>query len=235
MADREQERAFRLARLRKLDGDLVEALGEERQLARAFDRDELRLVGGISEPACRLGHAPHRPRDRPREQERDQRRERRRDERGDDQPLDVRPPRGVRRARRPQEHEALAAHEPSGVEVARAVALERPVESRAAAELGRAIRRQERRRAVERNLDDPLVLALEEHLQRLQPREGEDRLALALDEEVELGRDVPERVPLDRSAGEDRADREGENEREERDEPDRGEEARAQRHGLTAL
>ena len=75
-------------------------------------------------------------------------------------------------------------------------------------------------------------------MQRAQVPEGEDSLPLALDEQVELRRDVAQRVPLDGAPGHDRAEGEREGEREQGDERDRGEEPRAQRreiHGLTAL
>jgi hypothetical protein len=120
----------------------------------------------------------------------------------------VRTPRGVRRARGPQEDVALAVDEARGVQVARAVGLDRAVEPGAAAQPGGAIGRKQRRGAVERHAHDPLVLAVEELLQRAQAREGQDRLALALDEQVELGRDVAEGVPLDRAAGDEGAERE---------------------------
>ena len=105
-------------------------------------------------------------------------------------------------------------------------------------QLRRPIGREQARRAVERHLHDPLVLAVEELLQRLEPGERDERLALALGEQVELGRDVAERVPLDGAAGEDRAERERQREREQGDERDRGEQLRPQRcepHGRTAL
>ena len=117
-------------------------------------------------------------------------------------------------------------------------ALSGPVEPRAAAQQRGAVGREEAGGAVERHLHDTLVLAVEELLQRLEARERHERLALALGEEVELRRDVAERVPLDRTAGEDRAEDERQREREQRDERDRGEQPRAQRlqpHGRTAL
>ena len=115
--------------------------------------------------------------------------------------------------------------------------MQRAVELCAAPELRRAIGREQARRAVERHLHDTLVLAVEELLQRLEPGEGHERLALALGEQVELGRDVAERVPLDGATGEDRAERERQREREQGDDRDRGEQLRSQRadHGRTAL
>ena len=116
--------------------------------------------------------------------------------------------------------------------------VQRPVEPRAAAEERGAVGREQAGGAVERHLHDALVLAVEELLERLQARERHERLALALGEQVELRRDVAERVPLDRAAGEDRAEDERQREREQRDERDRGEQPRPQRlqpHGRTAL
>ncbi len=81
-------------------------------------------------------------------------------------------------------------------------------------------------------LHDPLVLAVEEFLQRAQPRERHQRLALPLDQKIELRRDVAKRVPLDRAAGEDRAERQSKGEGKEGDERDRGEQPRPQRPQL---
>ena len=116
--------------------------------------------------------------------------------------------------------------------------MQRPVEPRAAAKERGAVGREQAGGAVERHLHDALVLPVEELLERLQARERHERLALALGEEVELGGDVAERVPLDGAAGEDRAEDERQREREQRDERDRGEQPRPQRlqfHGRTAL
>ncbi len=239
VADREQEGALRLACLRELDGHLVEALCQQRQLARALDRDERRLPGGARQPARRLGHPAHRPRDRAGEQERDQRCEGGGRGGGEDQPLDVWAPGRVRRARRAQQHEALPVHEAGRVEVARSVRLDGAVEPDAAPHLRRAIGREQLGGAVQLHPDDALVLPADELLQRPEVREGQDRLALALDEQVELGRDVPQRVPLDGPASQDRAQRQGKRQREQGDECDRCEEPRPQRrqsHGrsLTA-
>ena len=153
-------------------------------------------------------------------------------------PCELRPPGGVRRARGPQQHEPLAADEPRGVEVPRPFRLDRAVELDATAEPRGPVRRQQRRGAVERHGDDPLVLAIEELLQRPEPREGQHRVPLALGEQVELRRDVAQRVPLDRPAGQHGADREREREREQRDEqrsPRRAARAATRAHGRMAL
>ena len=83
---------------------------------------------------------------------------------------------------------------------------------------------------VERHGDEPLVLAVEKLLvQRAQVPEGEDSLPLALDEQVELRRDVAQRVPLDGAPGHEGAEGERDGEREEGDEHDGCEEPRPQR------
>ena len=78
----------------------------------------------------------------------------------------MRPPGGVRRAGRPEQHEALAVDESSGVEITRPVGLDRAVECRAAAKPRCAIGRQERGGAVQRHTHHPLVLPVEELLDR---------------------------------------------------------------------
>ena len=137
-----------------------------------------------------------------------------------------------------KQHEPLASNEPGGVQVPRSVRLDRPVEPRSTAQSRSAVGREQRRRAVQRDLLDPLILAVEEILERLKPREGQDRVAFALHEEVELSRDVTHRVPLDRPARQHGPERECERHREQGDERDRGEQPRAQGrqlHGRMAL
>ena len=75
-------------------------------------------------------------------------------------------------------------------EIAGPVRLDRPVELRAAPQPPPG-RGQQVARPVQRHLDDALVLPVQELLQRAEAGEGEERLALALDEQVELRRDVP--------------------------------------------
>ena len=72
----------------------------------------------------------------------------------------------------PQQDEALPVHEPRRVQVTRAVVLERAVEPGPAPQVLRPLRRQQARRAVERHLHDPLVLAVEKLLQRAQRAKG---------------------------------------------------------------
>ena len=66
-------------------------------------------------------------------------------------------------------------------------------------------------------------------------REGQQRVPLALGEQVGLGADVAEGVPLDRLAGEVGADRERERDGEDRGDPDRREQPRSEAHSRTAL
>ena len=153
-------------------------------------------------------------------------------------PCSLRAPGGVRRAGGTQEHEPLASNEPGGVQVPRSLGLDRPVEPCSTAQARSAVGREQRRRAVQRDLLDPLILAVEEILERLKAREGQDRVAFALHEEVELSRDVTHRVPLDRPARQHGPERECERHREQGDERDRGEQPRAQGrqlHGRMAL
>ena len=203
------------------------------QLARPLDGHVRRLA--VREPAARLGDAAHGPRDRAGEEERRDRRQPDRRERAEQEPAQVGAPGRLDEVGRPEEDERAVADEPGGVERARPVHRDRPVERLPAAQLGRAVGGQVRRRPVQRRLDDPLPLALEERLEAAQAPEREQRGALALGEEVCLRGHVAERVLLDRAAREVGPDRERNRHRERGHRRDPDEQPRPEAHRRTAL
>ena len=221
VTDGEQERALGVAGVLELVRHVVERLGERRELGRALGRDGARC-DTCREALARLDDATERPRDSSCEQERDRGRERDADARRDQQPFQVRTPGCGADNSRAQQHERLSGNRPGRVEPFL------PVDRKRSVAAARRAGREELRRPAERRDDDAFVLAREERSHRFEMPERQERLALALGEQISLLRDVLQDRTVDRAARQHGADGERDRRGEEHDDADRSEQLRAQ-------
>ena len=230
MAHREQEVALRLSCLLQLLGHLVERCREQCQLRGSFDGNGIR-GDAFGQAAARLGHATHRPCDRTRREEGANGGECGGDGARDEQRHEERLPVGEAQGLRAEQHEATALDVARSEEIGLSVDRDRAPGGAPRADVGEMLPLEIRRRLLQVDDLDSLLLLLEERLQSLQPREREQDvgLVLPLRDEVCLVGEVVEVGPLDGSSRQRDPDGEGDADRDHDDDDDREEETSAER------